>query len=121
VAFEVFSVRFLESLLERVKEIKGGLDASVIEKWFRVVESEARSMCPKELAKTIEVLQDPVLKMRFEVRASRRAAPYLIIAIEKYLDMMPFATRLYFMKVGEIIEEKLREYDLKTVSRKRAP
>ena len=50
------------------------------------------------------VIQNPDLPMKFEFKSSKRAVPYVIEAIESNLASMPFATRLYFQKLGEIIQ-----------------
>ena len=46
--------------------------------------------------------------MKFEFKASKRAIPYLVEAIENNLNSMPFATRLYFQKFEEIMSKQLR-------------
>ena len=47
--------------------------------------------------------------MKFEFKTSRRAVKYVIEAIDRNLDRMPLATRLYFQKLSELIQaETLR-------------
>ncbi len=42
--------------------------------------------------------------MKFEFKTSKRAVSYVFEAIEDNLPSMPFATRLYFQKLEELIE-----------------
>ena len=58
---------------------------------------------------SIGVVQDPIIQLKFEFMTSRRAIKYVIEAIERNLDAMPLATRLYFQKLSELIQaEALR-------------
>ena len=90
--------------------MREGLDPDVLAGWYRVVEEESKTICPKELRDTIAIKRDPVLSMKFEVKASKRAIPYIIEAIENHLPEMPFATRLYFQKLEDIILEDAARY-----------
>lgn len=98
----------LNKLAGVVQDIKVGLDPEIITHWYKVIEEEAKQKSPPELCDTIKIVQDPVLWMKFEIKASRRVVKYIIDAIEKNLNSMPFATRLYFQKVEEIIEAESR-------------
>lgn len=96
-------VRVLNKLLEMIEDIKVGLDPDVLADWYNVIETEARALSPEELKDTIVVNRDPVITLKFEFKTSRRAIQYVIEAIENNLNKMPFATRLYFQKLEEII------------------
>ncbi|MCS7116936.1 MAG: hypothetical protein RMJ31_01585 [Nitrososphaerota archaeon] len=100
-------ISLINRFLSMIDEIKHGLDPDVLADWYRIIEADAKALCPEELRDSISVKQDPILWMKFEFRASRRAVPYVIEAIEKNLDSMPFATRLYFQKLEEMI---IQEY-----------
>ena len=54
--------------------------------------------------------------MKFEFKASKRAMPYVLQAIESNLNSMPFATKLYFQKFEEILEKEYTRYRQKTNS-----
>jgi hypothetical protein len=100
----------IDKLLKMIEEKKLGLDPDVLAYWFKMVESDAKSICPENLRDSISMKQDPVLWMKFQLKASKRSVPFLIQAIEKNLPSMPYATRLYFMKVGEIIEDEASRF-----------
>jgi hypothetical protein len=45
--------------------------------------------------------------MKFNIDISKRAVRYLIIVIDNNLDDMPYSTRLYFLKVQEIMSSEM--------------
>jgi hypothetical protein len=102
-------IRVLDKLAEMIQDIKYGLDPDVLADWYEVIENEAKSLCPDELRESIVIRRDPVLSLKFEFKASKRAVPYVIEAIENNLPAMPFATRLYFQKFEEIVQEEARQ------------
>jgi hypothetical protein len=97
-------VRVLNKLVETIEDVKVGLDPQVLASWYKVIEAEARSLAPPELKDKIAVYRDKILPMKFKLKASKRVVPTVIEAIENNLNEMPFATRLYFQKVEEILE-----------------
>ena len=106
-------VNVLNKLIETIEGAKVGLDSEVIAKWYAVIESESKVLCPtSELRDSIHVVQNPVLPMKFEFKSSKRAIPYVVSAIESNLNEMPFATRLYFQKFEEIMQQELTTYML---------
>jgi hypothetical protein len=107
---EDIGIGAIDKLLKMIEDKKLGLDPDVLAYWFRVVESDAKSLCPEDLRDSISIKQDPVLWMKFQLKTSRRTVQFLIQAIEKNLPSMPYATRLYFMKVGEIIEDEASRF-----------
>jgi hypothetical protein len=99
----------LNKLLQEIENLKLGLDPNVLAGWYNKVASDAKSEAPRHLMDSIDVIQDPILPMKFEFKTSRRAVKYVIEAIDRNLDEMPLATRLYFQKLGELIQaESLR-------------
>jgi hypothetical protein len=105
--------RILKKLLERIENIKDGLDPGVLAYWFEVIENDAKKLSTEELRDKIEIKQDSVLWMKFNIKASRRTVSYIISSIEKNLSSMPFATRLYFQKVEELLQEEAFRFDLR--------
>ena len=102
----------LGKLVTIINDVKRGLDPETLATWYRVIENEARERCPPELKNTISITQDPVLWMKFEVKVSKRVIHHLIDTIESKLNDMPFATRLYFQKLEEIIlDDAKRKYN----------
>ncbi|MCD6511635.1 MAG: hypothetical protein J7K45_03485 [Thaumarchaeota archaeon] len=104
-------LRLREKLQNIVDDINSGMDPDVLASWYRAIASEARILAPPELARGIQVKQDPILWMKFELKLSRRAVPYVIEAIENNLPKMNFSTRLYFQKVEEIILNEAKNWD----------
>lgn len=103
------SDEIINRLVEEIEGLKEGLDPFVLSGWYEKIESDAKALAPIELSDKIEFIQDPILPMKFQIKVSRRAVKYVIEAIEKNLLNMPFATRLYFQKVEElIVNETLR-------------
>ncbi len=101
---ENVEVDFLNRLSTIISDTKTGLDPEVLGRWFEAVISHAQSISPDDIQGTIKLVQDPVLHMKFELTSSKRAVPFIVEAIERNLGTMPFATRLYFLKVEEILE-----------------
>jgi len=100
----------IDKLVQLIEDKKLGLDPEILAYWFKIIESDAKSLSREDLRDTISIKQDPVLWMKFNLKASRRTVPFLIRAIENNLSSMPYATRLYFMKVGEIIEDEASRF-----------
>jgi hypothetical protein len=51
--------------------------------------------------------QDPILYLKFNLNISKRAVRYLMMAIANDLDEMPYTTRLYFLKVQELVTQEM--------------
>ena len=99
----------LNKFLKDIEDLKLGLDPGVLSGWYQKIASDARAEAPRHLTDSIDVIQDPILPMKFEFKTSRRAIKYVVEAIERNLDAMPLATRLYFQKLSELIQaEALR-------------
>ena len=99
----------LNRLLKEIEDLKLGLHPSVLSGWYQKVASDARAEAPGHLTGSIDVIQDPILPMKFEFKTSRRAIRYVLEAIDRNLGAMPMATRLYIQKLTEIIQaEALR-------------
>jgi hypothetical protein len=99
----------LNRLLKEIEDLKLGLEPDVLAGWYEKIADDARAEAPGHLVESIAVVQDPILPMKFEFKTSRRAVKYVIAAIERNLDGMPMATRLYFQKLAELIQaEALR-------------
>lgn len=94
----------LNRLLKEIEDLKLGLDPTVLAGWYNKVAGDAKKDAPAHLVDSIQVMQDPILPMKFEFKTSRRAIKYVVDAIERNLDEMPLATRLYFQKLSELIQ-----------------
>ena len=99
--------RVLERMLQEIENLKLGLDPVVLAGWYNKIESDAKAEAPSHLSDSIDVIQDPILPMKFEFKTSRRAVKYVLEAIDRNLPSMPTATRLYFQKLSEIIQQEM--------------
>ncbi len=97
----------LNRLLQEIEDLKLGLDPNVLAGWYNKIATDAKAEAPSHLVDSIDVVQDPILPMKFEFKTSRRAVKYVLEAIERNLDGMPMATRLYFEKLSELIQAEL--------------
>ena len=96
-------VRLIQRLVQEIDNLKLGLDPDVLAGWYRKIETDARARAPAHLRDSIQVIRDPVLTMKFEFKTSKRAVDHVMAAIDANLAAMPFATRLYFQKLEELI------------------
>ncbi len=97
----------LGKMADDITTLKEGLDPENISFWYKKVIQEAKEMAPPWLVDKINVKQDPILYLKFNLDISKRAVRYLMMAIESNLDDMPYTTRLYFLKVQEIISHEM--------------
>ncbi len=97
----------LQKLLQEIENVKLGLDPNVLAGWYNKVASDAKAEAPRHLTDSIDVLQDPILPMKFEFKTSKRAVKYVLEAIDRNLAAMPTATRLYFQKLSELIQAEM--------------
>ncbi|MDV3277072.1 MAG: hypothetical protein LYZ69_01225 [Nitrososphaerales archaeon] len=97
---------FLQRLLQEIENLKQGLDPNVLAGWYERVAADAKAEAPSYLSDSIGVVQDPILPMKFEFKTSKRAVRYVLDSIERNLADMPTATRLYFQKLSELIQQE---------------
>lgn len=90
-----------------IASLKDGLDPENIAFWYKKVIAEAKDMAPPWLVDKINVKQDPILYLKFNLDVSKRAVRYLMIAIANNIDDMPYSTKLYFLKVQEIVSQEM--------------
>ena len=99
--------KMLHKMSSDITDLKDGLDPQNIAFWYKKVIVEAKEMAPPWLVDKIGVKQDPILYLKFNLDISKRAVRYLMMAIENNLDAMPYATRLYFLKVQELVSQEM--------------
>ncbi len=87
-----------------VQNLKNGLNPENIAFWYDKILKQTIEMAPPWLQDKIKVHQDPILTMKFNLDISKRAVRYLMMAIDDNLEQMPYSTKLYFLKVQEIME-----------------
>ena len=99
--------QMLRKMSNDITNLKEGLNPENIAFWYKKVIEEAKDMAPSWLVDKIKVKQDPILYMKFNLDISKRAVRYLMMAIENHIDEMPYSTRLYFLKVQEILASEM--------------
>jgi hypothetical protein len=97
----------LTRLVQEIENLKLGLEPEVLAGWYNKVANDAKAKAPAELMDLIDVIQDPILPMKFEFKASRRTVKYVLEAIDENLESMPKATQLYFQKLSELIQAEM--------------
>ena len=97
----------LKKISNDVTELKAGLDPKNLAFWYDKIIKETKEMAPPWLEDKINVKQDSILQMKFNVDISKRAVRYFLTVIENNLDEMPYSTRLYFLKVQEIMSSEM--------------
>jgi hypothetical protein len=94
----------LNRLLQQIENLKLGLEPDILAGWYNKIANDAKAKAPTDLMDLIDVVQDPILPMKFELKTSRRTVKFVLEAIDENLDSMPTATRLYFQKLSELIQ-----------------
>ena len=97
----------MKQLDNDVTSLKEGLDPENLALWYAKIIKETKEMAPAWLQDKIKVKQDPILHMKFNLDISKRAVQYFMMAVEQNLEHMPYSTRLYFLKVQEIMEDEV--------------
>ena len=93
----------LQKLQNDVQQLQKGLQPDHLSFWYQKVISDTKEMAPPWLQDKINVKQDQILPMKFNLDISKRAVRYFMIAVENNLVQMPYSTQLYFLKVQEIL------------------
>jgi len=86
-----------------VSNLKEGLHPENLSYWYDKIIKETIDMAPPWLQDKIKVKQDPILHMKFNLDISKRAVRYFMIVVDNNLNDMPYSTKLYFLKVQEIM------------------
>ena len=99
--------RMLKKLDNDVSHMQQGLWPENLAYWYDVVIQDARHLAPLHLQEKINVKQDPILPMKFNLDISKRAVCYFMAAIDDNSTKMPLTTKLYFLKVQETLTEQV--------------
>ena len=86
-----------------ISNLKEGLYPENLSYWYDKIIKETIDMAPPWLQDKIKVKQDPILTMKFNLDISKRAVRYFMMIVDNNLDDMPYSTKLYFLKVQEIM------------------
>ena len=90
-----------------VANLRRGLHPESLTFWYGKIIKETKEMAPPWLQDKIKVNQDPILPLKFNLDISKRAVRYFVVAVDNNIDQMPYSTKLYFLKVQEILETEM--------------
>ena len=90
-----------------VANLQRGLHPESLVFWYGKIIKETKEMAPPWLQDKIKVNQDPILPLKFNLDISKRAVRYFVVAVDNNIDQMPYSTKLYFLKVQEILETEM--------------
>ena len=90
-----------------VSNLKQGLQPENLSFWYDKIIQETIEMVPPWLQDKVKVYQDPILPMKFNLDISKRAVRYFMIIVDNNLDDMPYSTKLYFLKVQELMSTEM--------------
>ena len=99
--------KILNQINNDVVNLKDGLNPENISYWYEKIINETREMAPPWLTDEINVKQDPILPLKFDIDISKRAVRYFMQIVDANLDSMPYSTKLYFLKVEEILSSEM--------------
>lgn len=100
----------LKKIDSDISNLKDGLQPENLSYWYDKIIKETIDMAPPWLQDKIRVKQDPILPMKFNLDISKRAVRYFMIVVDNNLDDMPYSTRLYFLKVQEIMGTEMDKF-----------
>lgn len=90
-----------------ISNLKQGLQPQNLSFWYDKIIRETIDMAPPWLEDKIKVHQDPILPMKFNLDISKRAVRYFMIVVDNNLDYMPYSTKLYFLKVQDVMATEM--------------
>ena len=99
--------KILNQINNDIVNLKDGLNPENISYWYEKIINETREMAPPWLTDKINVKQDPILPLKFDIDISKRAVRYFMQIVDANLDSMPYSTKLYFLKVEEILSSEM--------------
>ena len=99
--------KILNQINNDVVNLKDGLNPENISYWYEKIINETREMAPPWLTDKINVKQDPILPLKFDIDISKRAVRYFMQIVDANLDSMPYSTKLYFVKDEEILSSEM--------------
>ena len=97
----------LQKLQNDVQQLQKGLQPDHLSFWYQKIITDTKEMAPPWLQDKINVKQDVILPMKFNLDISKRAVRYFMIVVDNNLDDMPYSTKLYFLKVQELMSTEM--------------
>ena len=99
--------KMLNKIDDDITNLKDGLYPENIDYWYKKIIDETIEIVPPWLVDKISVKQDPILPLKFNINISKRAVSYFMQVVDYNLEKMPYTTRLYFLKVQEIMSAEM--------------
>ena len=99
--------KMLNKIDDDIANLKHTLHPESIDYWYKKIIEETIEIVPPWLVNKINVKQDPILPLKFNINISKRAVSYFMQVIDYNLEKMPYTTRLYFLKVQEIMSAEM--------------
>ena len=99
--------KMLNKIDNDIASLKHSLNPESIDYWYKKITDETIEIVPPWLVDKINVKQDPILPLKFNVNISKRAVRYFMQVIDYNLSNMPYTTQLYFMKVQETMSAEM--------------
>jgi len=99
--------KMLNKIDDDITNLKDGLYPENIDYWYKKIIGETIEIVPPWLVDKINVKQDPILPLKFNINISKRAVSYFMQVVDYNLEKMPYTTRLYFLKVQEIMSAEM--------------
>jgi len=99
--------KMLNKIDDDITNLKDGLYPENIDYWYKKIIDETIEIVPPWLVDKINVKQDPIIPLKFNINISKRAVSYFMQVVDYNLEKMPYTTRLYFLKVQEIMSAEM--------------
>ena len=99
--------KMLNKIDDDIANLKHTLHPESIDYWYKKIIEETIEIVPPWLVDKINVKQDPILPLKFNINISKRAVSYFMQVVDYNLEKMPYTTRLYFLKVQEIMSAEM--------------
>jgi len=90
-----------------IANLKHSLHPENLDYWYKKIIEETIEIVPPWLVDKINVKQDLILPLKFNINISKRAVSYFMQVVDYNLEKMPYTTRLYFLKVQEIMSAEM--------------
>ena len=101
------TIKMLNVIGDDVADLKESLEPENIDFWYKKIINETIEIAPPWLSDKISVKADPILPLKFDINISKRAVRYFMQVVDYNLEKMPDSTRLYFLKVEEILSSEM--------------
>ena len=78
-----------------IENLRGGLQPENLEYWYKKITDETIEILPPWLVDKINIRQDPILPLKFDIDISKRAVRYFMQVIDYNLQKMPYLSLIH--------------------------